>query len=160
MLLRRESLTFVKQSSLLPVESLGHLLPLANLQLHWTRDRTHLRIIVFIDPRLERLGAYGILRPQAEVQLDRVSRSKRIEVENALRRRLAELFQASTLLACTLLLVALQVFADQVEPRRNAQVNHHQVRALIQILPAGASRGGNGILRKMCSAAAPITTMR
>ncbi len=45
----------------------GHSL-LPHFQLHWTRHRTHRRIIILIDPRSKSARPNRILRPQPELQ--------------------------------------------------------------------------------------------
>src|SRR5208282_718719 len=102
-------------------------LALVHLQLHRLRNRSHLGIIVLIDSRLKCPRTDWILGPQAELHCDRVSRSERVEVEDGLRRREAELRQVATLPTRALFLIVLQVFAEQVKPRRNAEIHHHHV---------------------------------
>ena len=52
-------------------------LTLVHLELHRARDGAHLGIVVFVDARLERVGADGVLGAQAKMQRDRVAREQR-----------------------------------------------------------------------------------
>ena len=58
-----------------------------HLQLHRSRDRIDVGIVVFIDSRLECSSADRIFGPQTIVQGYRVARWKGIEIKNSLRRR-------------------------------------------------------------------------
>src|SRR5664279_2699323 len=104
------------------------------LQLNRSCARADLRIIVHVDARLECSRADGILGSQAKMQSDRIAGRDRIEVEDSLRRSEAELLQATTLKAGAFLNVGLQVLAEQVESRRNSEVNHYHVRGFGQIV--------------------------
>ena len=51
-------------------------------------------------------------------------------------------------MSCALLAVSIQVLAEQVKSWRNAQVHHHHVGALGQVVFHGRGGGGNVILRQ------------
>jgi hypothetical protein len=77
--------------SLLLSEQQSILLAWADFQLNRLRDGVDVRVVVFVDTRLKRSGTDGILCPQPKTECDSVARSKRIEVQNGLRRGQTEL---------------------------------------------------------------------
>src|ERR1035438_6978303 len=78
---------------------------LAHFQRHRPRHSTYRGIVVLVHPRLERPRAYGILGAQTKLERHRVTRANRIEIQNRLRSRQAELFQPSALARPALLLI-------------------------------------------------------
>src|SRR5439155_26112864 len=97
-------------------------LTLAHLKLCRARQRVYLGVIVFVHTRLERPRPDRILGAQSKAQHNRVSRSNRIEVENGLRCRQAELLQPTAFPGGALLLVLLQVLTEQYESSGNANI--------------------------------------
>ena len=54
----------------------------------------------------------------------------------------------SALHSCGLLLVVLEVFAEQFESRRDAQIQHHRVRRLVHVVFDGRGCRGDVVLRQ------------
>ena len=48
-----------------------------------------------------------------------------------------------------LLLEGLQVFAEQIEAGRDAEIDHHHVGGLGEIVPDGGGGGGDVVLREL-----------
>ena len=56
-----------------------------------------------------------------------------------------------TFVAGALLLVILQILAEQVKTGRNAKIDHHHVGRFWQVVPDGGARHGNVVLREACA---------
>ena len=91
----------------------------------------------------------GYLARRRNLKVTGLRRGKRVEIENGLRRRQAEFLQAAALWDALFSTIVLQVFAEQVEPGRNAEIHHHHVRSLGQIVFDGGGGSGDVVLRKV-----------
>src|SRR6202035_1261960 len=54
----------------------------------------------------------------------------------------------TTFVASALLLVILQILAEQVKTGRNAEIDHHHAGRFRQVVPDGGARRGNVVLRE------------
>src|SRR6266567_8386008 len=136
-------------SGLLLAARPASLLRLRNhLKLHRPRNRINLRLVVFINPRLERARPYRILRTQPKPQLDRLPGPDRIEIQNRLSCRQTELFEPPTMFSCTLRLIILKVLAQEIESRRDTKIDHHHIRGLAEIVMNGCRRRRDIVLRE------------
>src|SRR5580658_5933408 len=94
---------------------------LSHFQPHWPRQRTHLRIVILINPRSESARPYRILRPQSKRELERITGTDRIKIQDRLGWRQRELLETTALIPRASLAIRIEIFAEQVESGRNTK---------------------------------------
>ena len=80
------------------------------------------------------MGPNGVFGPQPDLERDILMRGKSIEVEDGLSCGEAEFFQSSSMVSGSSFLNRLQIFAQQVEARWNAEIDHDHVRGFREIV--------------------------
>jgi hypothetical protein len=103
-------------------------------RLQWNRARRRVlcRIVILVDSGLEGVSSDRVFGAQTNSERDRLFRRESIEVEDGLRRGETELLQSSGRSSRRLFLKCLQIFAEHVEARWDAEIDHDHVGSLLK----------------------------
>jgi hypothetical protein len=97
---------------------------------------------------------------QAILEGNLISRSKKVEIEERLRRGETELRKVAALATCASRLIILQILAELIKSGWDSEVNHDHVSGLVQVVFHNHACRGDVVLRQACSVVGNINGER